>query len=124
MGIFETEYRLFVNYGQGWEHETTESDPRAIVTRVKEYRANAPEYPVKWTRVRCLSEEAREHARDVLRACGIERGADFFTLSAAAVEALLAHADRDKYRKPKTANGSRGRYYHDRMQRHAKAWED
>lgn len=120
MGIYETEYRLFVNYGQGWEHETTESSPRAIVERVKEYRANAPEYPVKWKSARVVTDEARTSAREVLKACGIELGADFHTLPAATVDALLAYADRDKYRKPRTANGSRGRYYHARLQRLAR----
>lgn len=120
MRAYETEFRLFVNYGQGWEHETTESSPRAIVQRVREYRANAPEYPVKWKSARVVSDAARDHAREVLRACGIDRGADFHTLPAAAVEALIAYADRDKYRKPRAANGSRGRYYHDRIQRLAR----
>jgi len=120
MKAYETEFRLFVNYGQRWEHETTESSYREIVQRVKEYRENAPGNPVKWSRARVVTDEARDHAREVLRACGIERGADFHALPAATVEALIAYADRDKYRKPRDANGSRGRYYHARIQRLAR----
>ena len=123
MQLFETEFRLFVHYGQGWEHETTELTVAAIRQRAAEYRANCPQFPIKWGRVRVLTSEARDHAREVLRACGIERGADFHSLPAASVEALLAYADRDKYRQPRCANGSRGRYYHSRMQRHARGRE-
>lgn len=119
MSAYQTEYRLFVHYGQGWEHETTESTLAAIRARAAEYRSNCS-YPVKWSRARVVSDEAREGAREVLRACGIERGADFHTLPAATVDALLTYADRDKYRKPRAANGSRGRYYHARIQRLAR----
>lgn len=59
-------------------------------------------------------------ARGVLTACGIARDADFHTLSPSTVESLLAWADHYKYRKPKNANGSRGRYFHDLMQRRAR----
>jgi hypothetical protein len=45
----EDEYRLFVDYGQGWEHEHTESSLKAIRQSVKDYKKNAPQYPVKWT---------------------------------------------------------------------------
>lgn len=64
---------------------------------------------------------ARAHSRNVLKSCGIEIGADYFTLRSSQVTALIAWADRDKYRKPKNANGSRCRYYHDMLQRRAKA---
>lgn len=59
-------------------------------------------------------------ARGVLTACGIARGTDFHTLSTSTVESLLAWADHYKYRKPKNANGSRGRYFHNLMQRRAR----
>lgn len=62
---------------------------------------------------------ARTHARAVLAACSIAVGQNFYTLRSSQVEALLEHADRDKYQKPRSANASRGRYYHERMQRHA-----
>ena len=59
-------------------------------------------------------------AREALRLCKISVGADFHTLSSSQVEALLAEADRVKYRKPRNANGSRGRYFHDLLQRCAR----
>ena len=40
-------FQLHVNYGQGWEHEITEFSRREIRQRVKEYRENCPQYPVK-----------------------------------------------------------------------------
>jgi hypothetical protein len=51
-------------------------------------------------------------ARDLLAAYDISRSADFHTLSSEQVDALLASADAFKYRKPRNANGSRGRYFH------------
>ena len=53
--------------------------------------------------------------------CGINRGADFHTLSSNQVDMLLRAADQARYRKPKNANGSRARYFHDLMQRRAAA---
>jgi hypothetical protein len=43
------EWRLWVNYGQGWEHEVSEDNRREIKQRQKEYWANCPEYPNKIT---------------------------------------------------------------------------
>lgn len=60
------------------------------------------------------------HARDILQACAVERGADFHRLASEQVDALLIHADLVKYRKPRGANGSRGRYFHDMLQRRAR----
>lgn len=65
----------------------------------------------------------RDEARDMLAACKVELGADFHRLSTEQVEAVLAQADRATYRKPKHASGSRGRYFHDLLQRRAKASE-
>jgi hypothetical protein len=42
------EYQLSVNYGQGWEHEISEDTRQEIKARAAEYRANCPQYPVKW----------------------------------------------------------------------------
>lgn len=53
------EFRLWVNYGQGWEHECSEASLKDVLAQVKVYRANCPEYPVKWTRAR-LRIEASE----------------------------------------------------------------
>jgi len=44
---------------------------------------------------------------------------DFYTLSSAEVEKLLEQADREKYRKPKNANGSRARYFYAKLEREA-----
>lgn len=43
------EYRLWINYGQGWELETTEENSKEIRARYREYPDNCPEYPAKWT---------------------------------------------------------------------------
>jgi len=59
-------------------------------------------------------------ARAILSDCNINVAQDFFTLSSAQVECLLDHADTHKYRKPKNANGSRGRYFHAYVQRKAR----
>lgn len=53
-----------------------------------------------------------DDAHAILYECGVPGGVDFDTLPSSAVEALLRHADKYKYRKPKNANGSRGRYWH------------
>lgn len=39
-------YKLYVNYGQGWEYELFEDTLKEIKQRVKEYRENT-KYPVK-----------------------------------------------------------------------------
>jgi len=59
-------------------------------------------------------------ARMILSALKIPTGADFHALKSSQVAALLKEADLAKYRKPKNANGSRARYFHDRLQRRAK----
>ncbi len=56
-------------------------------------------------------------AREILAACGIDRHADFFTLSASQVCDMLARVPH--YRKPRNANGSRGRYLFAYLQRRA-----
>jgi len=43
------EWRLHVNYGQGWEHEVSEESWRAMREQLRCYRENCPEYPVKAT---------------------------------------------------------------------------
>ena len=66
-------------------------------------------------------EFAKFNAEQVLKACGVPVGADFYSLRSGQVDALLEHADWARYQKPKNANGSRGRYWHDFLQRRAKA---
>ncbi len=56
-------------------------------------------------------------ARIKLSLCQIPLGADFHILSSIQVDALMFWADKAKYRAPKNANGSRGRYYHAFLQR-------
>lgn len=63
----------------------------------------------------------RQNARATLAMCGVVLGADFHALRSSVVEQLLAEADRVRYRKPRNANGSRGRYFHDMLQRRARA---
>jgi hypothetical protein len=69
--------------------------------------------------MRTTTDTARDDARAILAACQITIGEDFYTLSASQVGALLDYADRHKYRKPRNANGSRGRYFHALIQRRA-----
>lgn len=45
-------YELWINYGQGFEHELTEESYKEIKDRLKEYRDNCPQYPVKMKRKR------------------------------------------------------------------------
>ena len=61
----------------------------------------------------------RYEARNILAACGVPLGANFHVLPAATVDLLLGHADARRYRKPRNANGSRGRYWHAYLQRRA-----
>jgi hypothetical protein len=62
----------------------------------------------------------RTHAREMLHGCGIAIGADFHTLRSDHVDVLLRLADSVRYQKPRRANGSRARYFHDMLQRRAK----
>lgn len=58
-------------------------------------------------------------ARMSLQLLHAQAGQDFHTLSTDQVEQVLVMADQAKYRKPKNANGSRARYFYQRLQRHA-----
>jgi hypothetical protein len=57
------------------------------------------------------------HAQATLAALGIPVGSDFHALRRELVDGLLEEADRVHYRQPANANGSRARYFHDRLQR-------
>lgn len=59
-------------------------------------------------------------AREILASCGIEIDADYHALPNTSFDALMAEADRLSYRRPKGANGSRGRYFHYMLQRRAR----
>ncbi len=43
------EWRLHVDYGQGFEHEVSEATWREARERRREYRENCPQYPCKLT---------------------------------------------------------------------------
>ena len=62
----------------------------------------------------------RAEARATLARLGIPRGEDFHALCTAQKLRLEKEADRQRYRRPKNANGSRLRYFHDRLQRAAR----
>ena len=59
----------------------------------------------------------RSDAANLINKYNIEIHKDFFTLSASEVGQVLEAADEWKYRKPKNANGSRGRYFFALLQR-------
>jgi hypothetical protein len=71
-----------------------------------------------------MTRERHFHAKQTLAALNIPIGSDFHCLSNTQVDALLAQADLVRYRKPKNANGSRGRYFHNLLQRQAEKRED
>lgn len=56
-------------------------------------------------------------ASDILSKIGATKGQDFHTLSSSQVIHLLTYADQYGYRKPKNANGSRGRYFYELLRR-------
>lgn len=41
-------WKLYVNYGQGWEYETFEETWKGYKENKREYQINCP-YPQKWT---------------------------------------------------------------------------
>jgi len=65
-------------------------------------------------------EAERVNAQAVLSGLGIAIGQDFHTLNRSQVDGLLIEANRVRYQKPRQANGSRARYFHDKLQRRAK----
>lgn len=92
---------------------------------VREYRMSDPGAEYYVSQRACASWHADE-AIQILASCGVRRDGDhypdFHTLNSATVEALLERADREKYRKPSGANGSRGRYYYARLVRRAESY--
>ena len=61
----------------------------------------------------------RHEARTMLETCGVPIGAEYYALRSAQVDALIAMADKYRYCKPRNANGSRSRYFHEMLQRKA-----
>lgn len=62
----------------------------------------------------------RTNARAILSLCNIALGQDFHTLNHDQVECLILQANHTRYRRPRNANGSRARYFHDMLQRRAR----
>ena len=56
-------------------------------------------------------------AREALAECGIPLGADSDLMSLRQAGDLLQYAAAWKYRRPRNANGSTARYFHDYLQR-------
>jgi len=54
------EWQLHINYGygNGWEHEMSENTFQEARERIREYRENCPQYPVKLICKR-IKQEAR-----------------------------------------------------------------
>lgn len=49
-------WKLYVNYGQGWEYETFEETKQGYLENKKAYRENCP-YPQRWVQARELNPE-------------------------------------------------------------------
>lgn len=56
-------------------------------------------------------------AHDILQRCSIAVSENFYSLDSTRVMALVGEADAVRYRAPKNANGSRGRYFYALLQR-------
>lgn len=61
-----------------------------------------------------------QEATTLARRYGIILGDDYHILTSSEMERVLAAADEWKYRNPKNANGSRGRYFYALLNRAAK----
>ena len=57
------------------------------------------------------------NARAILASLNLNGKQDFHTLTAAQVDGIIQAADRARYQKPRNANGSRARYFFQRLQR-------
>jgi len=55
MNKYINEWQILVNYGQGWEYEIAETNYREAKKRIKEYRENAPQYPIKLKYARIIN---------------------------------------------------------------------
>lgn len=65
-------------------------------------------------------EAYRFSSREILKGINAHVGQDFHTLSSSQVDKLLEVANRERYRKPPQANGSRARYFYELVQRRAR----
>ena len=48
-------WKIYVNYGQGWEYELFETTWKECKAHLREYRENCPQYLVKCSRGRELN---------------------------------------------------------------------
>ncbi len=48
-------WKLWINYGQGWENECIEETYTGYIENRRAYRENCPQYPQRWTRARILN---------------------------------------------------------------------
>jgi len=58
-----------------------------------------------------MAKITKQEARNRVRRAGISLQANFFALRSSDVDRLLEIADDMGYRKPRSASGSRGRYF-------------
>jgi hypothetical protein len=58
------EWQLWINYGQGWEHEISEESFREARERRKEYSENCPEYPTRIKLARVKLESASTNPKE------------------------------------------------------------
>jgi hypothetical protein len=63
----------------------------------------------------------RDDARHLADLHGVDLTRDFHALTSSEVESVIAAADAHGYRKPRNANGSRGRSFHAYLSRAAGA---
>lgn len=57
-------WKLYVNYGSGWEYESFEPTRKEFIENRKAYRENCA-YPQKWTRGRELNPEWEKQQQEV-----------------------------------------------------------
>ncbi len=99
-------------YGDGWEDLVAESTWKEARQRKKEYQDNeSGNYRIIRRHVKLSEGSNPRKSRQVEMVHGIDFTKDFYTLPNSDVVKLVEAADRAGYRKPKNANGSRGRYY-------------
>jgi hypothetical protein len=63
----------------------------------------------------------RDDARHLADLHGVDLARDFHALTTEQVESVISAADAHGYRKPRDANGSRGRSFHEYLRRAAGA---
>jgi hypothetical protein len=116
----ELEIDIETRTPEGWEVATCEANWKDARQALREYRENEPQYSHRARAHRVPTQEWIDYAKRVLREAHADNGEDFHTLRSEQVEVIVRHAAIVKYRKPKNANGSTGRYFYALLQRVAK----